>query len=245
VAQTLQIASRKDAYCNGQSLNSLFYNHLPLAPSLPLNDPNNWRSYMRYWGEKPISIQLFRIGGFMGQMLNGLNVEALGGLVETIKGNPHLSKSIWYASAEWKGGFACEVKSRNFTWEIDEPTDLGGKDTAANPAEMYLGALAGCLNVGYTLNAAMLGVSIDKLNIDLEGDIDLPGFVGLAEAPGFEDQCKLPGYTNVRVKVRMKSDASPEQLDQIHQNVMATSPIGLSVANQVGLDVQMETRRMA
>ena len=177
--------------------------------------------------------------------VNGLNVQKLGGLVETIKNNPHLSKSIWYASGEWKGGFACEVKSRNFTWTIDEPFDLGGTDTAPNPAEMYLGALAGCLNVGYALNAAMLGVSIDKLRIDIEGDIDLPGFVGLANLPGFEDQAKLPGYTNVRVKVRMKSNATPEQLKQIHENVLATSPIGLSVKNAVGLKVDIETRRMA
>lgn len=177
--------------------------------------------------------------------INGLDVGQLGALVDTIKQNPHLSKSIWYASSEWKGGFACEVKSRQFTWHIDEPYDLGGSDTAPNPAEMYLGALSGCLNVGYSLNAAMLGVEIQKLNVDIEGDIDLPGFVGLAEAPGFEDQAKLPGYTNVRVKVRMKSNATPEKLEQIHNNVLATSPIGLSVANKVGLDIQLETRRMA
>jgi len=181
----------------------------------------------------------------MGEKINGLDVAGLGSLVETIKSHPHLSKSIWYANSEWKGGFACEVKSRNFSWRIDEPQDLGGSDTAPNPAEMYLGSLAGCLNVGYALNAAMVGVEIQKLNIDIEGDIDLPGFVGLADAPGFEDQAKLPGYTNVRVKVRMKSNATPEQMDMIHNNVLATSPIGLSIANKVGLDVQIETRRMA
>ncbi|MDH4184675.1 MAG: OsmC family protein [Nitrospinota bacterium] len=181
----------------------------------------------------------------MSEKVNGLNVKDLGALVDTIKNNPHLSKSIWYARSQWKGGFACDVKSRNFSWTIDEPFDLGGSDTAPNPAEMYLGALCGCLNVGYALNAAMIGVSIQKLDIDVEGDIDLPGFVGLAGSPGFEDQAKLPGYTNVRVKVRMKSNASPQQLQQIHQNVLATSPIGLSVANKVGLDIQIESRRMA
>jgi len=180
----------------------------------------------------------------MGDTLNGLNLEGLGNLVEGLKANPHMAKSIWYADSEWKGGFACDVSSRQFNWKIDEPTDLGGTDIAANPVEMYLGSLCACLTIGYALNATMMGIEISKLKVEAEGDIDIPGFVGLAEAPGFEDQAKTPGYQKVRVTVKLKSSATPEQLQQMHQNVLATSPVGLSVSNPVGLDVQIETRRM-
>ena len=39
------------------------------------------------------------------------------------------------------------VTARDFKMVIDEPKNLGGKDTGANPVEFLLGALSGCLNV--------------------------------------------------------------------------------------------------
>ncbi len=67
----------------------------------------------------------------------------------------------------------------------DEPTSLGGGDAAPNPVEQLLGALGNCLAVGYAANASVAGISIERLDITLDGDLDLRSFLGLAEAmPG-------------------------------------------------------------
>ena len=56
-------------------------------------------------------------------------------------------------------------------------------------------------------HAASRGIEIGAVSSELEGDIDVRGFMGLTD-----DVRK--GYHDVRVKMRVQSDASPDQLAQ-------------------------------
>lgn len=171
-------------------------------------------------------------------VINGIDTDAAARLVEMVKSNPELGKTMWRARAKWEGGFRAQAQIRQFTVPIDEPPDLGGSDTAPNPVELVLGALGGCLIIGYVLNASMMGIEVQKIELDLEGDIDLPGFFGL-------ESDVLPGYTNVRVDVAIKSNASSEQLDELHNRVVSTSPVGLTLSKMVNLDFRLIKRRIA
>lgn len=42
--------------------------------------------------------------------------------------------------------------------------------------------LASCLVVGFVYNAAAQGIKIESLSFNLEGELDLQGFLGLPEA---------------------------------------------------------------
>lgn len=170
--------------------------------------------------------------------INGIDLEAGQKIIENVKNNPESGKTMWRASSVWQGGTKAETTIRGFKVQTDEPADLGGTDTAPNPVEMVLAALGGCLMVGYSLNAAMLGVELDKIEIALEGDIDLPGFFGLASDI-------LPGYSNVRARVFLKSAATLAQLGQVHDRVLSTSPVGLTLSKNVNLDVELVKRRTA
>lgn len=169
-------------------------------------------------------------------VVNGIDLEIGNTIIETVKSNPEFGKTMWRARTYWKGGTKSESEIRGFRVNIDEPRDLGGTDTAPNPVEMVLAALGSCLVVGYSLNAAMLGIELQKIEIELEGDIDLPGFFGLPSD-------KLPGYTNIRAKVFLKSTASLEQLEKIHNRVISTSPVGLTLSKPVNLDIELVKRR--
>ena len=76
---------------------------------------------------------------------------------------------------------------------------MPGNDSAANPVEHLLHALASCLTTSMVAHAAVRGIKIDELESELEGDIDLNGFLGLSN-----DVPK--GYTNIRVKFSVKAD---------------------------------------
>ena len=171
-------------------------------------------------------------------IINGIDVDAAARLVEAVKGNPDLGKTMWRARASWQGGLKAEAQIRQFKVAIDEPPDLGGTDTAPNPVELVLGALGGCLIIGYALNASVMGIEVQKVELDLEGDIDLPGFFGL-------ESDVLPGYTNVRINVVIKSNASSEQLDELHNRVVSTSPVGLTLSKMVNLEFRLVKRRVA
>ena len=133
-------------------------------------------------------------------------------------------ETIWQARTHWKGGFKSEAiiesYGRNFTIPMDEPTVLGGSDTAPNMVEVVLGAYGCCLTTGYVLNAAQRGIELEGVDIQLKGCLNLRGFLSLSdEVP--------PGYKSIEVEVTLKAPkATLEQLRELHYLVVKTSPVG-------------------
>ena len=114
--------------------------------------------------------------------LNQVNLGAVSALVEEIKQRPSAALTTWSAQVRWTGAFRSEAAVRGFVpITSDEPSVLGGTDSAPNPVEQLLGALGNCLAVGYAANASVAGITIRDLRIDLDGDIDLHAFLGLAD----------------------------------------------------------------
>jgi hypothetical protein len=76
---------------------------------------------------------------------------------------------------------------------------------------------------------AVRGITLEKVEIETEGEIDLRGFLGL-------DPDVAPGYENLRYTVRIKGDGTPEQMSEVHDAVMATSPNFHNISRPVGLN---------
>ena len=151
--------------------------------------------------------------------LNGVPVDACLGLVKHVQNNAEAGKTVWRSTTRWNGGFQCQSQIRDHTVHMDEPRQLGGTDSAPNMVEMVLAAYGSCLTVGYTLNAAVRGIELKDLSVDVEGDLDLAGFFGLSSA--------VPaGFSAVRANVRIDADASDEDIRSLHDHVLKTSPVG-------------------
>ena len=116
-----------------------------------------------------------------------------------------------------------------FVLEADEPVVLLGRDSAPNPAEYVLQALASCLTTSLVYHAAARGIKIDEVQSKLEGDLDLHGFLGLS------DEIRR-GYQNVRVSFTVKSDSSAETL----QELCKYSPVFDIVSNPVPVSISVE-----
>lgn len=144
-------------------------------------------------------------------VINGVDLDALGATVSAAKANPELGRSRFRARNRWEGGTVnrstvhdfhsagAEQQHRQpFTFGADEPPLLAGGDTAANPVEYVLHALASCVTTSIVAHAAVKGIEIERLESELEGDIDLNGFLGLnPETP--------KGYTEIRMTVRVRT----------------------------------------
>jgi len=167
--------------------------------------------------------------------LNDVDLAAVAGLANKIAESPDAAATSWKANVEWDGAFRSQATVRDFAPIVsDEPSALGGGDSGPNPVEQLLGALGNCLAVGYAANATVAGITIRDLRIDVEGDLDLHTFLGLR--PGHA------GFGNIRVQVDLDSDASPEQLDELHAKVAATSPVGHTLSNPVPLSIEGSVR---
>ncbi len=164
--------------------------------------------------------------------LNEVNLKAVSDLAEAIRDEPATADTVWQASVVWKGGFRSEAKIRDFDpIPSDEPPALGGDDTAPNPVEQVLAALGNCLAVGYAANATAAGIELKGLQIDVAGDLDLHTFLGLAQ--------EHAGYETIKVKVTIESDATPENINKLHQKVVSTSPVGHTLGRQIPLEVEL------
>ena len=166
------------------------------------------------------------------EIVNGVPVAAVQGLVNAVKSDPKNGMTKWGAVTTWKGGFACESKIRDHTVQMNEPAALGGTDTAPNMVENVLAAYGSCLTVGYALNAALRGIKIKDLKVEVEGDLDLAGFFGLSETVP-------PGFTGIRAKVHLDTDASPAALQALHAHVMKTSPVGCILSKPLKVTTEL------
>jgi uncharacterized OsmC-like protein len=173
-------------------------------------------------------------------MINGLETESLKNVVAGIQQNWETGKITRSATIEWKGGFKSEATSRQFTAQVDMPCGLCGEDTAISPLEMVLQAYGACLTVGYAMHCAVRGITLHDLKINIEGDVDLPGFLGL-QAPEHLNMDSLPGYKNIRVAVKMKAAADDKTLQEIHQKVVNTAPVGLTITRPVKVEATLAT----
>jgi hypothetical protein len=90
-----------------------------------------------------------------GKILNGVDVDAVEGLINAVNEKPDLAKSKFRANNEWIDGghnrttvtgfysAGQEIShTERFVLDADEPPILAGQDQAANPVEHLLNALA-------------------------------------------------------------------------------------------------------
>jgi Predicted redox protein, regulator of disulfide bond formation len=160
--------------------------------------------------------------------VNGLDLEALGEVVEAIGEDPSKAKVSFDVTTRWQGQTRSESivegytiggarVTRSHTIVADEPTELLGSDGAPNPQELLMAAVNACMTVGYVAGAALKGIKLDKLEIHTKGTLDLRGFLGL-------DDSVPPGYEAIDYEVRIGGNGTPEQFQEIHETVMKTSP---------------------
>jgi uncharacterized OsmC-like protein len=166
--------------------------------------------------------------------LNDVDLDAVVALVGAIDEDAENAATVWKADVRWTGGFRSRAAVRDFAITSDEPAGLGGTDSAPNPVEQVAAALGNCLAVGYVAALTSKGIAIRELEVSVSGQLDLRPFLGLA--PGHA------GYSKIDVDVRIDSDADETTLQAIHDQVVATSPVGHSLTNPVELDVRLATR---
>jgi uncharacterized OsmC-like protein len=161
-------------------------------------------------------------------IVNGIDTDAEHALIDEVDSDPAKGMTHWRVASAWQGGLHSRAQvdgfaiggvevSRRFSLDIDEPFELGGGNAHANPQEYLLAALNACMIVGYAALCALQGITLEKLEITTEGDIDLRGFFGLHPAVA-------AGYRELRSQVVIKGDGTEEQFQKIHQMVLATSP---------------------
>jgi len=178
-------------------------------------------------------------------IINGIDMETLQGTVQAIEQDPELGQCRFRARNQWLGGNhncttitgfygAKQEMTHKQTFELhaDEPPILAGNDDGANPVEHLLNALVSCVTTSMVAHAAVRGIHIEEVESELEGDIDLRGFLGLAN-----DVPK--GYTDIRVKFKVKADVN--NMERL-KRLALFSPVFNTITQGANVDIQVEPK---
>ncbi|XP_004343880.2 hypothetical protein CAOG_07156 [Capsaspora owczarzaki ATCC 30864] len=116
----------------------------------------------------------------------------------------------------------------------DEPVKLGGTDSATTPLHTLLVALCGCEQATAAFISKKLGFTIDSIDMQIEGELDVRGIIGVESVPA--------RFQTVRGTALVKTSASQEQIDGLKKEVMLKCPIA-NLFTAAGVKMEVEWRK--
>lgn len=115
-----------------------------------------------------------------------------------------------------KGGqtdapIACSVDIGRAVYGAEAHAGVGGAGTGACSGDLLLGALAACAQITCQMVAAAMGIATERIEVTVEGDLDLRGTLGIAkDAP--------VGFESLRLRFDIAApQASQEQLRALQE----------------------------
>jgi len=177
--------------------------------------------------------------------VNGVAVDRLLGTIDAIKDEPGIAKFKFRVRNKWLDGghnhttvkdFYGALKDHRheepFELDADEPEVLLGQDKGPNPVEYLLTALAGCLTSSLVYHAAAKGIEVRGVESQIEGDLDLRGFLGLSK--------DVPvGYEEIRVFFKIDADISEQDKQELIESAQKYSPVFNTVSGPTKVTVQL------
>jgi uncharacterized OsmC-like protein len=129
--------------------------------------------------------------------------------------------------------------AREFSFESDEPASMaGGGDAGPRPLEYFLAGVAFCQQVVPAKHALATGVELDDVAVELEGDVDPRGVLGVGDVdPGFDGA--------LQQVTRVESPATESEVLALVEAAEAQCPAHASLAVPVDRDLYLNGDQVA
>jgi uncharacterized OsmC-like protein len=179
--------------------------------------------------------------------VNGIEVDQLLGMIDVLKADSNLARMTLCSETEWVCGHHSKTKiqslaghgrettfeTRNFSGEGEAVSAALEGDHVSNALAVALATLSSCITTDFVFHAALRGIQLNSLQLRLEADIDLRGFLGLSN--------KIrPGYQSIQLSYRIKSDAPQRDLEELCEHVQKISPLLDVLRNPVPVTIEAE-----
>ncbi len=138
-------------------------------------------------------------------------------------------------SAEGRSGIR-RIRIRDHQVITDSPPDFAGYDLGPSSPELQLGILGSCLNHSFLIQAALLGVEIEELEVEVHGQLD-----ARAGRPGHEATPVSPHDISFTVKV--VSSASSDDIAVLQAAVERACPLLNLLKNPQSIRGSVDHRR--
>jgi uncharacterized OsmC-like protein len=131
-------------------------------------------------------------------------------LKEQYRNDPSASRITLKArGGQTETPIACSVAVGRAIYQAEAHSGVGGAGTAACSGDLLLGALSACAQITCQMVAAAMGIPTERIEVTVEGDLDLRGTLGIAK--------DVPvGFHQIRIRFDIQAPhATPEQLSEL------------------------------
>jgi uncharacterized OsmC-like protein len=166
-----------------------------------------------------------------------MNADALRALQAPLKEKyntaPETAQITLKAQGRLGEGITCDVETGRALAKAGLHPGTGGDGLALCSGDMLLEALVACAGVTLRAVSTALGIEVRDGEVIAEGDLDFRGTLGVAkDAP--------VGFREIRLRFRLKTDASPEQLDTLFRLTERYCVVYQTLNNKPGLTISRE-----
>ena len=133
-------------------------------------------------------------------------------LKEQYRTDPGASKiTIRAKGGQTDAPIACSVDIGRAIYEAQAHQGVGGAGSGACSGDLLLGALAACAQITCQMVAAAMGIPTERIEVVVEGDLDLRGTLGIAK--------DVPvGFESIQLHFDVAAPkATPEQLHALRE----------------------------
>jgi uncharacterized OsmC-like protein len=133
-------------------------------------------------------------------------------LKEQYRNDPSASRITLNArGGQTETPIACSVAIGRAIYDAQAHAGVGGAGTAACSGDMLLGALSACAQITCQMVAAAMGIQTQRIEVTVEGDLDLRGTLGIAKDIAV-------GFQQIRLRFEIQApEATAEQLRALRE----------------------------
>jgi uncharacterized OsmC-like protein len=133
-------------------------------------------------------------------------------LKEKYRNDPRASRITLTAKGGQTGTpITCSVDIGRALYEAQAHSGVGGVGSGACSGDLLLGALAACAQITCQMVATVMGITTERTEVTVEGDMDLRGTLGISK--------DVPvGFADIRLRFEIVApQATPEQLRALQE----------------------------
>ncbi len=117
---------------------------------------------------------------------------------------------------------AVVTEARGYELVMDQSKKNGGLENTLKPMEVLLAALGGCITMVAKGQAALKGVDIREISLNIEGEYDSDGFSAIA------------------IRANVASSSSKEAIEEFLHHVESVCPVSNSLKAHISMEVVLE-----
>lgn len=127
--------------------------------------------------------------------------------------------------------FKVEVTAGARTLYVDQPAFAGGTDAGATPIDYLFASLAGCLATTARIMANQQKLTLNGMDIKIDGSLDLDILSGKSTAG-------RPGVTGINVRLTLDADMSEQERQVFLAELRSRCPVYDTIA--AGTSITMD-----